>query len=71
MVLGDREFGTVGFANWLGEQSLSFALRLKKDEYIQQDGQLYQRLDSFGLVPGVSLYFRQVKVTGAEGIWSV
>ena len=67
VVLGDREFGTVGFANWLGEQSLSFALRLKKDEYIRQDGQLYQRLDSFGLVPGVSLYFRQVKVTKQKG----
>jgi len=67
VVLGDREFGTVGFANWLQEQGLDFALRLKKAEYIQQDGQCYQPLKSLGLAPGVSLFFRQVKVTKQKG----
>ena len=46
VVLGDREFGTVGFANWLQTKGLDFALRLKKAEYIQQDGQPYQPLNS-------------------------
>ncbi|WP_442948090.1 transposase [Nostoc sp.] len=36
-VLGDREFCSVKLANWLFEQEVQFCLRLKKNEFIQNE----------------------------------
>ncbi len=62
-LLGDREFCSVRLAKWLSQQSLSFCLRLKKNEFIEVKKQIWIELDSLGLVPGTSLFFEGVKVT--------
>ena len=67
-VLGDREFCNVNLGSWLREEGLYFCLRLKKDEFIQLEGEIWLQLQNLGLTPGVSLYFRGVKVTKTKGL---
>lgn len=67
VVLGDREFCEGNLGNWLREQHVYFCLRLKRDEFIQVEGELSVQLQGVGLVPGTSLYFRGVKVTKTKG----
>lgn len=68
IVLGDREFCSVDLGNWLREQHVYFCLRLKKDAFIQVQGEIWLELDAVGLVPGISLYFQGVKVTKTKGL---
>ena len=63
VVLGDREFCSVDLGSWLRDEDVYFCLRLKRDEFIQIEGKIWLCLDALGLAPGVSLYFRGVKVT--------
>lgn len=67
VVLGDREFCSVNLGNWLREQHVDFCLRLKQNEFIQVEGQLWVQLQSLGLVPGVSLYLQGIKVRKTKG----
>jgi len=67
IVIGDREFRSVKLADWLNQQGVYFALRLKKDSYIQQQGAEYQTLDSLGLAPGMKMFFTGLKVTKQQG----
>lgn len=67
VILGDREFCSVDLANWLREQRVCFCLRLRRDEYIQVEGEQWMQLQNLGLVPGVSLYFQGVKVRKTKG----
>lgn len=53
----------VKLANWLREKKVQFCLRLKKNEFIQAENEMWQTLDSLGLKPGVSWFFPNVKVT--------
>ncbi len=66
--LGDREFCSVKLGNWLRQRCVYFCLRLKRDEFVQLEGEVWMRLDSVGLMPGISLYFQGVKVTKTPGI---
>ncbi|MDZ4872187.1 MAG: IS4 family transposase ISNpu4 [Chroococcidiopsis cubana SAG 39.79] len=68
VVLGDREFCSVKLANWLREKKFKFCLRLKKNEFIQNENEIWQSLDSLGLSPGVSLFLRNIKVTKSQKI---
>lgn len=63
VVLGDREFCSVELGSWLREKRVYFCLRLKRDEFIQVEGEIWLQLQTLGLTPGVSLYLRGVKVT--------
>jgi hypothetical protein len=67
VILGDREFGNVRLAHWLNGKHVAFCLRLKQGRYIQQEEQEYRRLDSLGLVPGISFYLEDVKFTKQTG----
>ena len=67
VVLGDREFGSVGLAQWLNIKHVGFCLRLKQGRYIQTEQEKYKRLDSLGLLPGMSCYLQDVKVTKQAG----
>jgi hypothetical protein len=67
VVLGDREFCSIELGNWLREQRVYFCLRLKRDEFIQVEGEMWVQLQNLGLVPGLSLYFKGVKVTKTKG----
>lgn len=62
IVLGDREFCSVDLGNWLKAMGVSFCLRLKKNQCLETENLLWQRLDSLGVVPGTSLYFQGVRV---------
>lgn len=68
IVLGDREFCSVKLANWLKEQKVQFCLRLKKNEFIQGEDEIWQPLDSLGLKPGISRFLPNIKVTKTQKI---
>jgi Transposase DDE domain len=68
VVLGDREFCSVKLANWLREEKVKFCLRLKKNEFIQNEDEDWQSLDSLGLKPGVSLFLPNIRVTKSQKI---
>lgn len=67
-VLGDREFCGVELGRWLlQEQKVNFSLRLKKNEYVELEEHVWFQLSDLGLTPGMSLYYRGVKVTKTKG----
>jgi len=63
VVLGDREFGSMGLANWLQQKNVGFCLRQKQGQYVQEQGREFQRLSTLGLAPGRSWYLGDLKVT--------
>ena len=63
IVLDDREFCSIKLANWLREKKLLFCLRLKKNEFIQQEEEKWQELNELGLKPGISLFIEGIKIT--------
>lgn len=58
----------MNLANWLKKQKLQFCLRLKKNEFIQIENDIWQELDQLGLKPGISLFFPNIKVTKTQKI---
>ena len=68
VVLGDREFCSVQLAQWLCQEQLSFCLRLRCNEYVQDGTGSVEQLQNVGLKPGQSQFFKQVKVTKPVGV---
>lgn len=67
VVLGDREFCSVKLGYWLVEQKVYFCLRLKRNEFVQLEGEIWLQLEQLGLVPGMQLYLNGVSVTKQKG----
>ena len=68
VVLGDREFCNVDLGKWLSEQEeVYFSLRLKKNEYVELEEQIWFQLKELGLAPGTSLFYEGIKVTKTKG----
>lgn len=67
VVLGDREFCSVKLGNWLLEQKVYFCLRLKQNEFVLLEDEIWLQLSSLGLSPGMSLYLNGVRVTKQKG----
>lgn len=67
VVLGDREFCSVQFANWLRQKNVYFCLRLKKNEFIQGETEIWHQLKELGLAPGIGFFLQGVKVTKTKG----
>jgi|SRR4028118_1403922 Transposase DDE domain. len=67
VVLGDREFCSVQFANWLRQKHVYFCLRLKKNEFVQGEDEIWHQLNEFSLSPGVAFFLQGVKVTKTRG----
>jgi len=67
VILGDREFCSVRFAQWLSKQGCGFCLRLKCSTNVAQAEQAWSELASLGLTPGTSLFLNSVKVTKQKG----
>lgn len=68
VVLGDREFCSVELAKWLnGQKKVYYALRLKKSTYIEVEKEIWSTLKNLGLSPGMSLFYKGVKVTKTRG----
>jgi hypothetical protein len=70
-VLGDREFCSVKLANWLKQQGFSFGLRLRKNEFVKKESEIWLELKDLGLAPGLSLFLPGVKVTKLKGFGHV
>jgi hypothetical protein len=66
ILLGDLEFCSIKLANWLREQELMFCLRLKKNEFIEIEDDVWQELNDLGLKPGVSFFIEGIKVTKTQ-----
>jgi hypothetical protein len=62
LVLGDREFCSVTFANCLREQKVDFCFRLKKNVCIKTESELWAELKMLGLEPGNSFFNREVTI---------
>jgi hypothetical protein len=69
-VLGDREFCSVKLANYLQSLNLYFCLRLKKNEFIEFERDIFIELKNLGLAPGASFFIKGVKVTKTRGFIS-
>lgn len=67
VVLGDREFCGVKLANWLAEQGCYFGVRLKQNEYIELEREIWMQLKALGLRPGISVYIEGVGLTKQKG----
>nr|WP_250126853.1 IS4 family transposase [Chroococcidiopsis sp. CCMEE 29] len=67
LLLADREFHSVKLANWLHSKGVDFVLRQKQGTYIRQANQSYQRLNTLGLVPGVSFFLHDIQATKQKG----
>ena len=67
VLLGDREFCSVKLGNWLAEKQVYFCLRLKQNEFVQLEGEIWLQLEQLGLVPGMQLYLNGVSVTKQKG----
>ena len=68
VVLGDREFCSVELARWLAQQERVYlSLRLKKNEYVELESQIWFQLSDLGLEPGMSCYYRGIRVTKTKG----
>ena len=68
VILGDREFCSVDLASWLSQRKLYFCLRLKKNHFIEQEGEIWCQLQQLGLQPGISFYLRGVKMTKSKQV---
>jgi len=67
VVLGDREFCSVKLGNWLREQHVYFCLRLKHNEFVLLEGEIWLQLSDLGLSPGMMFYLNGVRVTKQKG----
>ncbi len=68
VVLGEREFGNVDLAKWLSQkEKVYLSLRLKKNEYVELEEQIWFQLSDLGLAPGMSVDYQGVKVTKTKG----
>ena len=67
LVLGDREFHSIKLANWLHSKEIDFVLRQKQGTYIRPKNQSYQRLQSLGLIPGISFFLTDIQATKQKG----
>jgi hypothetical protein len=69
-VLGDREFCSVKLAKYLQGLGVYFCLRLKKNEFVEYEKDIWIELNNLGLTPGVSFFIKGVKVTKTKGFFS-
>ena len=67
VLLGDREFHSVNFAQWLTYQGIGYVLREKKDLQVKQKDGSYRRLDSCSIHPGVKKFMTSVTVVKSKG----
>jgi len=67
VVLGDREFCSVKLGNWLIQQQVYFCVRLKQNEFVQLEDEIWLQLKALDLMPGTALYLNGVSVTKQRG----
>jgi hypothetical protein len=67
VVLGDREFCSVRLGRWLKRMKIGFCLRLKSNEHVELETDLYTQFTELGISPGMQFYFEGVRVTKQKG----
>ncbi|MEY2832750.1 MAG: hypothetical protein RLZZ574_2008 [Cyanobacteriota bacterium] len=68
VILGDREFCSVDLASWLRQKKVYFCLRLKKNNFVELESEIWYQLKQLGLKPGISFYLRGVKMTKCKQV---
>lgn len=69
-VLGDREFCSVKLATYLQSWGVYFCLRLKKNEFVEVEKDIWRELNNLGFRPGIAFFLKGVKVTKTKGFVS-
>lgn len=67
VILGDREFCSVKLADWLRASDVYFCLRLKKNEFVQVENDIWVAMKDLGLSPGISVFLKGLKVIKTQG----
>lgn len=55
-------------ASWLREKKVYFCLRLKKNNFVELESEIWCQLQQLGLKPGISFYLRGVKMTKTKQV---
>lgn len=69
-ILGDREFCSVKLAKYLQDLGMYFCLRLKRNEFVEYQNNIWIELNDLGLVPGISFFLKGVKITKTRGFFN-
>lgn len=68
VVLGEREFCSVDLAKWLSKEAQVYlSLRLRKNEYIKLEEQIWFQVKQLKLAPATALFYEGVRVTKTKG----
>ena len=67
MIIGEREFHSIEFAQWLYCQHLSFVLRQKGNTTFGEKRQPFLPLNSIPVRPGIHLFYPQINLTQNQG----
>lgn len=67
VILGDREFCSVKLGNWLTQKQVYFCVRLKQNEFVELENEIWLQLKALSLMPGTALYLNGVRVTKQRG----
>lgn len=68
LLLGDREFHSMRLAKWSHSKEIDFVPRQKQGTYICSSNQSYHRLETLGLVPGISFFLTDIQATKQKGL---
>jgi Transposase DDE domain len=68
VILGDREFCSVSLAKWLDDKGFEFCLRLKKNENIEVENNVWCEMKDLGLKPGTSFFIENATVTKTKRV---
>jgi len=58
---------SVKLGNWLTQKQVYFCVRLKQNEFVQLEDEIWLQLKALGLIPGTALYLNGVSVTKQQG----
>lgn len=67
VIVGDREFHSVGLAQWIDCQGVKFVLRQKKDTTFSQKRQKFNSLSSLQVAPGQRKFLSGINITQKKG----
>lgn len=68
VIIGDREFCSVSLAKWLDDKGFEFCLRLKQNENIKVENNVWCEMKDLGLKPGTSFFIENATVTKTKKV---
>jgi hypothetical protein len=68
VIVGDREFHSIGLAEWIDRQGVKFVLRQKKDTNFRLGRRKFNSLSSVQIAPGQRKFFSEINITKKKGL---